>query len=162
VNLTTKNWMRVRLNTTKKTITFTNDATFKTKAECDTTVKSNQYISVNLKAYNKLLSEGYSLVSNDNKVADTVQKTAVVKEEWTPQYIVGDAKIEEEIRLYYIAKKAKQEANQRAIENFLTPVPQPKQRVEIDMSKAVNKYYSKQAKRNMLDKQAQIDDYCRQ
>lgn len=98
--LNSKNWQRIRLNTTTKVITFTNDTTFKTKAECDTTVKSNQYVSVNLKGLQKLLGEGYTISQpkEENATEQATEPQNTTKQEFNPE-------VEEAIRLNYIKNK---------------------------------------------------------
>lgn len=164
--LTTKNWMRVRLNKTTKCITFTNDTTYKNKADCEMDIKSAQYIAINLKALNKLVSEGYTI--NEQTIAQPIENVVEVTvlshnvidttvnekierqiEEYTK------AKIERDI-LAYETKKNKQ----LAIERFLSTPPKQAEQKPFDYSKQIDKFYSKQQPRNQRDKQRQIADYC--
>lgn len=153
--LNTKNWQKVRINVKNKLVTFTNNTTFKTKAECDTTVKSNQYISVNLKALNKLLADGYTIHQPIIENAVQIEKSntkAIVD-------LTGNPEVEEAIRQYYVAKKSKEEAKAKAIADFLTPVSQPKFK-PLDLSKQIEKFEKTGRARALKALENQRQDYC--
>lgn len=109
--LTTKNWMRVRINNSAKTITFTNDTTYKTESECLVDIKSNQYIAINKRRFNKMISEGWIEMFTVSKETAQICDDAMIlvdnKEEWQPQFLVGGS-IEQEIAAYTVAKLKRQ------------------------------------------------------
>lgn len=156
--LNSKNWQRVRINRTKKVLTFSNDMVYRTKSDCEKDIKTNQYIAINLKALNALLDSGYSISPEGNK---SVLKTNT--EAKTPVNevvdLTGKPEVEEAIRKYYIIKKARQEKNQRAIEKFLTPVPQPKVQ-PFDLSKQYDKFERTGRKHALNALEVQRADYC--
>lgn len=104
--LNSKNWQRVRISNKAKTITFTNDTTYKTKADCENDLKSAQYIAINQNALNKLLSDGYMI--NDTTINPQQVNAVEVKE--TASNVIdltGNSEIEEAIRQNYIKSKEK-------------------------------------------------------
>lgn len=104
--LNSKNWQRVRISNKTKTITFTNDETYKTKAECEKDIKSAQYIAINQNALNKLLNDGYTV--NDTTINLQLENAVEVKETTTNVVdLTGDVEVEEAIRQNYIKSKEK-------------------------------------------------------
>lgn len=164
--LNSKNWQRVRISNKAKTITFTNDTTYKTKAECENDIKSAQYIAINLKALNKLVSDGYSVndttietvkenATESVKQAENVQDVELLNPEIEAQIeAYAQAKIERDIKAYE-EKKRKQEA----IARFLnTPPTQPKQQA-FDYDKQWDKYYKTGKPRAERALNAQMSQY---
>lgn len=166
--LTTKNWMRVRLNKTTKCITFTNDTTYKTKADCEYDIKSVQYISINLKALNKFVTEGYTI--NEQTITQPIENTVevtVLSDNVID--LTGVPEVEEAIRQNYI-KQAEKKAvimykgasipnePSDAVKLFLsTPPTQPKHKpLSVDKYTLTDKQYES----NVNEVKRQRADYA--
>lgn len=169
LKLNSKNWMRLRINKTTKTLTATNDTTYKTKTDCENDIKSTQYIAINSKALESLLSQGYVVVDTSIK-EDKKFATTNVKQS-TKQVIdlTGNEEIEKQIEAYAQAKierdiqaYEKKKRQQLEIERFLSTPPKQTKQEPFDYSKQMEKFVTRQAPRNQRDKQRQIDDYCNQ
>lgn len=97
--LTTKNWQRLRLNLTTKSITFTNDKTYKNESECLVDIKSNQYIAINKRRFDKMISEGWKVVDGVTKSTQNITESIQMVD------LTGDPEIEESVRQYYVSRK---------------------------------------------------------
>lgn len=168
LKLNSKNWMRLRINKTTKVLTATNEQTYQTKSECENDIKSAQYIAINLKALNKLLSDGYTLV--DTNIKEDKKVATINVELSTANTIIdltGDAEVEIQIEAYTqmkierdILAYEKKKRSQEAVERFLATPPKQEKQNPFDYDKLNQRYYAKQQPRNQRDKQRQIADYC--
>lgn len=117
MKLNSKQWVKVSLNKSTKTIRFTKQI-FDTKAQgVETLGTAKNFAIVNKKGIDKLVSEGYTITGQDTQQSqDATVQPKIEQEEWNPPFLVGGA-IEEEIRAYVVKKKSKQ-----AIQ-WIKPVP---------------------------------------
>jgi hypothetical protein len=104
--MNSKQWAKVRLNQSAKTLTLTKQIFPSQKLGMESLGVSKTFAIINQKGIQKLISEGWSIVNT--KVTNNITKVETVKEEWQPQYIVGDPKVEAEIAAYVSKKKSKQ------------------------------------------------------
>lgn len=149
--LTTRNWQRVRQNSSKKVLTFTNSDTYNTKSECEKAIKSNQYIAINKRNLEKMLNDGWAIAGEE--------KTVEAKEETKVIDLTGDPEVEEAIRKYYIRKKSQEEAQKKAIDDFLTVKP-PEKVEPFNYDKQWERYTKKSEPRAKKAKAEQIESYC--
>lgn len=175
--LNSKNWQRVRISHKNKTLTFTNDTTYKTMTECDKDIKSTQYMAINLKRLNDLVSEGYVVANTNsqetikNVTMESIQSENVkdVKQPWQPMYIVGDEQLEKQIAEYtnkkmqkkgiqFVINKGVKDGLTDAEKQFLsTPPKQPKHEpLKVDKYSLTDKQYHS----NVNAVKRQREDYC--
>ena len=102
--LTTKNWQRVRVNVKSKILTFTNDQTYKTESDCKMDINSTQYIAINKRKLDKMVSEGFTIAGQDTGQS----QNAITQPKIEQIDLTGNPEVEESIRQYYVAKKSKQ------------------------------------------------------
>lgn len=143
--LNSKNWQRVRVSHKNKTLTFTNDTTYKTITECNNDIKSTQYIAINLKHLTDFVSEGY-VVTNTNS-QETIKN---VTTEATQSENVKEVKQEQTE-----VKKAKVDP----IKLFLASPPRQKSHKPFDYSKNWESYESKGRPRAERELDKQIAEY---
>lgn len=157
--MSTKTWVKVRINKSKKVYTFTKQ-TFKTKSEgVESLGSSNSYQIVNKKNIQKLELEGYK-----NSI-DLVEPT----QEWQPKELEGNPTIEAQIEAYtekkvakdiisYAkkkavrdARKARQQRTNDTIAIFMGSVPKPEKQQAFNYDKNWEEHYKSVKKRKQYE-----------
>lgn len=175
--LNSKNWQRARVSHKNKTLTFTNDTTYKTMTECEKDIKSTQYMAINLKRLNDLVNNGY-VVTNANS-QETIKNVATeaverqnveeIKQPWQPVYIVGNPEVEKQIAEYTnkkMQKKGIQFVTTKGVKDGLTDVEKqflstpPKQPKHEPISIEKYSLTDRQYHSNVKAVQRQREEYC--
>ena len=161
MKLNSKNWQKVRLNVKSKLITFTSETTFKTKSECEATIKSNQYVAINKLGLERLLADGYTINQPKEENAVEVKELAQNVVDLT-----GNAEVEAQIEAYAQAKierdikaYADKKAKEQAVKNFLATPPKQEKQKPFDYDKQLKNFYTKQKPRNERALSNQMAEY---
>lgn len=160
--LNSKNWQRVRVSRKNKTITFTNSDTYHTKSECEKDINSAQYIAINKRNLNKMITEGYAIAGQEKHATKPQKATQQLD-------LTGDPDIERQIAEYekkqtekiereieqYVINKQKRDA----LKSFFT-VKQPAKVEPINYSKRWDKFEKTGRPKALKAKAEQVESYC--
>lgn len=106
--MNSKQYAKVSLNQEKKTIRITKQV-FNSKSSGEATLNSaKNFVILNQKGINKLLSQGWKIVDGITKVTNNITKVETTEEPWQPLDLTGEESTEESIRKYYVMKKQRQ------------------------------------------------------